>query len=113
MDHIVHHASPDAIGQPFPAVSGNTYASRPTRHEPQACDCCNKPVGYFDVSRTTSRFEFGELPSYVCIACAATCRASYPNGEPRELRISWIITRAGRFGQQWQDAVRAQLGWPA
>ncbi len=109
MSHIVHHASPGAIGQPYPAVSGNTYASRPTRHDPQACDCCNQPSGYFDLARTTSCFEFGELPSYVCRACAS----NYPDGEPRELRIRWIVTRAGRFGQQWQDAVRAQLGWPA
>lgn len=109
MEHIVHHASPGAIGQPYPAVSGNTYASRPTRHDPQACDCCNRPAGYFDLSRTTSRFEFGELPSYVCGACAS----NYPDGEPRDLRIRWIVTRAGRFGQQWQDAVRAQLGWQA
>lgn len=109
MDPIVHHASPGAIGQPIPAVSGNTYASRPTRRDPQACDCCNKPARYFDLTSTITRFEFGELRSYVCDACAS----NHPDGEPRELRIHWILTRAGRFGQQWQDAVRAQLGWPA
>jgi hypothetical protein len=108
MDRIVHHASPGAIGQPYPAVSGNTYSSRPTRYEPMACDCCNKLASRLDLQRSTSRFEFGELPSYVCYACAS----AYPEGEPRELRIRWIVTRAGRFGQQWQDAVRAQLGWP-
>lgn len=109
MSRIVHDASSGVIRPPSPAVTGNTYATRPTRHEPQACDCCNKPAGYFDVSRTTSRFEFGELPSFVCRSCAS----KYPDGEPRELRIRWILTRAGRFGQQWQDAVRAQLEWPA
>lgn len=109
MDHIVHQASPGAIGQAPLVVSGNTYTSRPTRQAPQFCDCCNRPVGYFDVQCTTSRFEFGELPSFVCYACLA----DYPNGEPRALRIRWIIARAGRFGIQWQEAVKAQLGWPA
>lgn len=109
MDRIVHQTTRHAIGQTSPAVSGNTFASRPTRREPQACDCCNQPAGYFGLVRTISRFEFGELPSYVGFACAA----NYPDGEPRELRIRWITARARRFGQQWQDAVRAQLGWPA
>jgi len=109
MDHIVHQAGPGAIGQSSPDMSGNTYASRPNRYAPQFCDCCNRPVGYFDVQRTTSRFECGELPSYVCYACLAP----YPDGEPSALRIRWIIARAGRFGIQWQEAVKAQLGWPA
>lgn len=109
MGRIVHQTTRYSIGQPFPAVSGNTYASRPTRHDPQACDCCNKAIGYFDAHRSTSGFPFAELPSVVCYDCLA----NYPDGEPRELRIRWILTRAGRFGQQWQDAVRAQLGWPA
>lgn len=108
MNCIVHDASSGAIDGPASAVTGNTYASRPTRNDPQGCDSCGKPAGHFDLCHTTTAFPFAELPSKVCMDCADL----YPDGVPREVRINWILKRASRFGQQWHDAVRAQLGWP-
>lgn len=109
MEAILHDACPGATGQPLPAVSGNSYSDRPTRLEPLACDCCNRPVGYFDVVRMERGFPFGSLKYLICRECIG----HYPAGEPEALTLRWIVTRAGRFGQQWQDAVRAQLGWRA
>ncbi len=110
MSTTVHHPEPEAIGQTQELLSGNPYNSRrPTRLDPVACDCCGKPAGYFEVSRYEREFPFGSLKWVVCRACGA-------EGGPADseaVTLLMIVERAGRFGEQWQDAVRSMLGWRA
>lgn len=84
-------------------------ATKPTRLNPVACDCCNRPVGYSDVWRGERDFPFGSLRYAMCYACSMQHQA----GVPEDLLLSMLTARAGRFGQQWQDAVRSMLGWRA
>lgn len=113
MATTVHHPRAAASGNHPALLSGNTYATRPTRRDPVACDCCNRPIGYFESNRSTRAFAFGELSWILCRECNRSSAAAHPDGEPRELIFSWIVTRAGRFGQQYREAVQAQLGWQA
>ncbi len=113
MNTTVHHPRAAATGSHPALLSGNTYATRPTWRDPIACDCCNRSIGYFESSKSTQRFAFGELCWILCKECNRTSAEAHPEGEPRELVLSWILTRAGRFGQQFREAVQAQLGWQA
>ena len=110
MSAIVHHASPGAIGQPSPAVSGNTYASRPTKQDPLACDCCDASTDCFSSLRSEVVRPYGSLPYVLCHECLKLAVNVWPDDQRKH---RFVVRRAARFGIQWEDAVRAQLGWPA
>lgn len=113
MATTVHHPRVAASGSHPALLSGNTYATRPTRLDPIACDCCNRSIVYEEARRSISTFPFGTLNYILCRECDRYNNDVHPEGEPRSLRLGWILTRAGRFGQQFREAVQAQLGWQA
>lgn len=92
------------------STTGNTVSTRPTRLNPIACDCCDSPVGYMGSSRSAVSTPFGMLPYVICGGCARSFGNDGPN---RKEVTTFVIRRAGRFGLQWEEAVKAQLGWPA
>ncbi|PZP59723.1 MAG: hypothetical protein DI597_14460 [Pseudoxanthomonas spadix] len=104
MNTNLHHPAPEAIGQHPEDVSEKS--ERPTRLSPLACDCCGKSASYLQLRRTTVVFPFAELPFWLCFEC----EAEPEDAEAGRLdRYQWILSRAGRFGPEWQDAVADQL----
>lgn len=91
-------------------IAGNTALARPTKTQHIACDCCDKETDYFTSSRSWREFAFAGLPYIICHACGSEFGCDGPS---REETTKFIIRRAARFGIQWEEAVKAQLGWPA
>lgn len=92
------------------SAAGNVAAERPTKTDHIACDCCDKETDYFNSSRRERELAFGCLPYFVCHKCGD--KWGY-KGPSREEATRFIIRRAARFGIQWEEAVKAMLGWPA
>lgn len=92
------------------SATGNTAATRPTKTNHIACDCCDKETDYFNSSRSWRELAFASLPYVVCKDCG---NGFGNDGPTREQSTKFILRRASRFGVQWEEAVKAQLGWPA
>lgn len=92
------------------SAAGNVAAERPTKTDHIACDCCDKGTDYFSSSRSWRELAFASLPNIVCHSCSAELGCEGPS---REQATKFIIRRAARFGIQWEEAVKAMLGWPA
>lgn len=92
------------------SIAGNTALTRPTKTNHIACDCCDKETDFFNSSRNWRELAFAGLPYVICHECSDALGIDGPS---RERATEFIIRRAGRFGIQWQEAVKAQLGWPA
>ena len=93
-----------------PAMQGNAAAGRPAKTNPAACDCCNQPTDYFNSSRSSRELAFASLPYVVCRGCEKDFGI---DGPTRVQATKFILRRASRFGIQWEEAVKALLGWPA
>lgn len=91
-------------------TTGNTAATRPTKTDHIACDCCDKQTDYFNSSRCWRELAFASLPYVLCKDC---CNGFGYEGPSRAQATKFIIRRAARFGIQWEEAVKALLGWPA
>lgn len=91
-------------------ATGNTAAERPTSTHPVACDCCDKETQFFGSGRHWRDLSFASLPYVICRDCS---NAFGDKGPSREQATTFIIRRAARFGIQWEEAVKAQLGWPS
>ena len=93
-----------------PSLQGNTATGRPTKTNPIACDCCDKPTDYFNSQRSEISHACGMLPYVVCHACLQEASSLKPDTKRTR---KFVIRRAARFGIQWEEAVKAQLGWSA
>ncbi|WP_372353482.1 hypothetical protein ACDH63_12735 [Xanthomonas axonopodis pv. maculifoliigardeniae] len=108
MSTTLHHPRAAATGSHPALLSGNTYATRPTKLDPIACDCCHRSIGWQEARRSMCTFPFGTLHYVLCPQCNRV-----EDFEDRPVKLGWMLTRAGRFGQQFREAVQAQLGWQA
>lgn len=92
------------------SATGNMAANRPTKTNHIACDCCDKETDYFNSRCSWRELAFASLPYVVCKDCG---NGLGYEGPTREQATKFILRRASRFGIQWEEAVKAQLGWPA
>jgi hypothetical protein len=90
------------------SIGGNTALTRPTKLNPIACDCCDKPTVYINSQRSEISRPCGMLPYVLCHECC-----NLPENERSQQVRKFVVRRAARFGIQWEEAVKAQLGWPA
>lgn len=93
-------------------IVGNTALTRPTRLNPIACDCCDQPTEYLTSQRCEISRPCGMLPYVLCHACCALPENEWSEASSQRVR-QFVVRRAARFGIQWEEAVKAQLGWPA
>jgi len=92
------------------SATGNAAATRPTKTNPIACDCCDQPTDFFNSSRSEISRPGATLPYVICHRCAEVLGCDGPDARTR---LRFVVRRAARFGIQWEEAVKALLGWPA